>query len=181
MLVNLVYYMLGSDLYAFHMLVPYYDLFWVLTSRSPLLKNKFTLSFYLIIKHFLCCSLHFFQDVCITKYKQGVKGGKSSVLTCFLFEYWKYNLIDGFFFLIIKKVIFCKSFSLLEYISISIYIYIYLHQCSSSYSEAFLSMSNLCLLYDVCIGVYIFDIFVKTVGSLANSIITSTINQIELI
>ena len=85
------------------------------------------------------------------------------------------------FFLIIKKVIFCKSFSLLEYISISIYIYIYLHQCSSSYSEAFLSMSNLCLLYDVCIGVYIFDIFVKTVGSLANSIITSTINQIELI
>ena len=87
------------------------------------------------------------------------------------------------FFLIIKKVIFCKSFSLLEYISISIsiYIYIYLHQCSSSYSETFLSVSNLCLLYDVCIGVYIFDIFVKTVGSLANSIITSTINQIELI
>ena len=90
----------------------------------------------------------------------------------------------GFFFYYKKKSFFANllvCWNIYLYLYLYIYIYIYLHQCSSSYSETFLSMSNLCLLYDVCIGVYIFDIFVKTVGSLANSIITSTINQIELI
>lgn len=45
-------------------------------SRSP----ACTLAFYFLM-HFVCCSLHFFEDVCITNYKQGVKGGMNFMLT----------------------------------------------------------------------------------------------------
>lgn len=51
-------------------------------SRSP----ACTLAFYFLM-HFLFCSLHFFEDVCITNYKQGVKGGMNSMLTS---NYQKY-------------------------------------------------------------------------------------------
>ena len=76
------------SLNALHMLPPYAcTSFGFSNSRSPLLKG--TSSFYLLI-HFLCCSLHFFEDVCITKYNPSVKGGMASSLHLLLSFYWKY-------------------------------------------------------------------------------------------
>ena len=160
MLVNLIYYMLRTNLYApSHVGTLYLCIILVLTSRSLLLKKKkSTLSFNFLIKHFLCCSLHFFRDVCITKYKQGVKGGMSPILTCFLPEYWKYNPINVF--ILFYFIIFCISFKAAG-IDFCINAHLPIEKLTASMTNLYMC----CMMY-AC--VYVYDIIGETVGSAAN-------------